>query len=308
MNYNGLKDIFEEWIKLNLVKQKMSLIDIKHNSFKDIENNKDIIDNLDNEDLIIANLIMTMLSEEKLCKEKNKQSTNFYYNPKLYSNIQEKILKKEKTKKCLMIGIIVIILICILGVAFYSNVQKKEKIKQRNEEIALAEKEMAENIVEDIAKKYNLEDIKYEYIDYDSLISTVYYTTNKYQQLTDKEKLQFLVEISQKTHLKKLFPSISKADGSYYKMAIISDGHVYTDFTFDGKSELMMDKKEIYGMETDFAKTVEENLNSILNDDSSDSSTSKQYYSIQYNYSGCYPNKPHYVCYEKGKCRCVTNP
>ena len=127
MNYNGLKDIFEEWIKLNLVKQKMSLIDIKHNFFKDIENNKDIIDNLDNEDLIIANLIMTMLSEEKLCKEKNKQSTNFYYNPKLYSNIQEKVLKKEKTKKCLMIGIIVIILICILGVAFYSNVQKKKK-------------------------------------------------------------------------------------------------------------------------------------------------------------------------------------
>ena len=52
MNYNGLKDIFEEWIKLNLVKQKMSLIDIKHNFFKDIENNKDIIDIIKMSDIL----------------------------------------------------------------------------------------------------------------------------------------------------------------------------------------------------------------------------------------------------------------
>lgn len=46
----------------------------------------------------------------------------------------------------------------------------------------------------------------------------------------------------------------------------------------------------------------------MIHSSDSDSQTNKKYYSVQYNYSGCYPNKPHYVCYEKGRCRCVANP
>lgn len=167
---------------------------------------------------------------------------------------------------------------------------------------------MSENIISEIAKKYSINDIKYDYIEYGSLSSTVIYTTKQYEKLADKEKLQFLVDVASETHLKKPFPSGSKAEGSYYEIAIVSNGHKYTDFTTDGQSELMKDKKTIYKMPTDYAESVEKSLNSWLHSSDSDSSTNQKYYSVQYSYSGCYPNKPHYVCYEKGRCRCVANP
>lgn len=201
--------------------------------------------------------------------------------------------------KKIIIGIIIAIVISIFGIRkVYYKVMQKEK----NDAITLSEKKIAESIIEDIAEKYDLEDISYDYIGYGKYFSTVYYTSSQYKQLTKQEKLLFLVEVSQKMESKKPFPSDSQAAGSYFDITIICNNHTYTNFNVDGKSELMKDRKEIYSMETDYAKSLESKKNS----NSSQNSNNSKYYSVHRNYSGCYPKKPHYVCYEKGRCRCVA--
>lgn len=310
MDDNSLKKIFEEWIKTNLVGKKLGLVDIKSKFIHDTERNDEIVYNKDDFNITLAKLLTDMVNEEKLCKDEKNGNTKFYYNPNLYKEKQNNIIKIQKRNKRIVITIVSIFLISILAIVVYNNIKEKEneRIKQKNEEIANAEKNMAENIVSEISQKYNLNDIKYDYIEYGSLSSTVIYTTSQYEKLTDKEKLQFLVDVASETHLKKPFPNESKAAGSYYEIAIISNGHKYTDFTTDGQSELMKDKKIIYKMPTDYAESIEKSLDSMIHSSDSDSQTNKKYYSVQYNYSGCYPNKPHYVCYEKGRCRCVANP
>ena len=308
MDYNSLKNYFEDWIKINLVDKKLGLMEIKEKFIDDAITNDEIKQNDEELNLTIAKLINDFLNEEKICKVENNGSTKFYYNPKLYSETQNNIIKKSKKNKQIIIITISIIIIGILASIIYSNIKENERIKQRNIEIANSEKEVAENIVREIAKNYNLDDIKYDHIEYGSLSSTVIYTTSKYEKLTEKEKLQFIVDVASETHLKELFPSGSQAAGSYYEIAIVSEGHRYSDFTTDGQSELIKDKKIVYKMPTDYAKDIEQSLDSMLHSSDDNSSSSKKYYSVQYNYSGCYPSKPHYVCYEKGRCRCVANP
>lgn len=172
-------------------------------------------------------------------------------------------------------------------------------------EIHLSEKEIAENIISEFAEKYKLYDISFDYIECKGYDAITYYKSDEYDKLSNEEKLQFIVDVSQKTHLTKPYPSQSQASSYYYDLAIISNNHTYTDFTSDGESWLMQDKEQIFKMKTEYAESI---MNSLKSNTNNNSNTNKKYYSIQRNYSGCYPNKPHYVCYEKGYCRCVANP
>lgn len=213
-------------------------------------------------------------------------------------------MEKDKSKKKAIFAVAIILVMLIIGIFIFSQVKEEIEKRKREEEIALQEKKIAEEIVKELAEEYCIEDIQYDHIEIGSLDGTVYYKSDLFDSLSDTNKLLFITSVKEKTYSKKLFPSGSKASRLSYDLVIVSKGHKYADFITNGESWLRKDNIRIFMMETDYARMIEESLKTILSTPTDDSNSSK-YYSVDYNYSDCYPSKPHYVCYEKGRCRCV---
>ena len=247
------------------------------------------------------------------------------------NEVQDNIsMKKNKEKKIIFAGIIIILVFIIITfVVTPINIMIEEK--QEAKRIASEEKKVAEEVIADAAEVFGLHDIEYDHIEYDhieygSLWGYVYYKSDIYDTLSDEDKLSFIVSVAEDTHFKKnIFPSGSQASGKSYDMYIISKGHIYNDFTTDGSSWLMRDNKKIFEMKTAYASSIESSLKKKLNNSSktnesnssnnsnssksnSSSSSSSSKKKVMRNYSDCYPAKPHYVCYEDGRCRCTKNP
>lgn len=130
--YLTIKSIFMEMIKTELVGKSKGLTELKNAllNILDIgnkEHNDFISDN--NIDLIIANWIEELVSRKIILKDEQ-SSLKFYYNPQLYNEKQEDIIKNKKDKKKIIIiaiSIIGVILVIIFVYIQYDIEKNKSK-------------------------------------------------------------------------------------------------------------------------------------------------------------------------------------
>lgn len=312
--YDNVYNVFIKWIDTNILVKSYSFSEIKNSFLKSEEikalaeysqfiAEKDI-------DFIIIDWISALVKNKTIIKEDINNQIKYHYNYDKINEFQKNIIKQSSRKRIIIyIGISILVMI-IIGIIITNQVIKENEIKNKEQQKFAEEKRIAEELIIDLAEKYNINDIEFDHIENNSLDSVVYYKSEQFENISNEDKILLITSVKEENYNKKIF------NGLYFDLAIISNGKKYVDFTSDGKSLLRMNGEIIFSMETSYAKKVEESLHNALsrsssssssNNSSSNSKTSK-YYSVRRNYSGCYPSKPHYVCYEKDRCRCVTNP
>lgn len=308
--YNEVHNAFIKWIETNIVANSQSFSKIKNSFLKSEETKalneysqfikeKDI-------DFIIIDWISILVENKTIIREDDGNESKYHYN---YANINERqkdIIKKVTIKRKLIYIGIILLVVFIIGIIITAQIKKENEQKAKEQQKLAEEKKIAEELVKDLAEKYNINDIEFDHIENNSLDSVVFYKSEKFEEISNEDKILFITSVEEENHDKKIF------NGLYYDLSVISNGHKYTDFTSDGKSWLRMDGKMIFSMETSYARMVEKSLRDSLSSgsssSSSNSSNTKKSPSVKYNYHDCYPAKPHYKCYEDGRCICTAYP
>ena len=227
-------------------------------------------------------------------------------------------MKAKKKKVILIIVFITLIFFCIFFVVSSNLKLRAEQEKQQK--IFNEEKEIVINVVEPIASKYDINDYEYDHLVVTSFYGIVYVKIDDYQKLSNIDKLLFLSDLSLSVYKKKdLFPNDSEAEGKNMEFNIITKEHTYYDFITSSNSWLMEDGNKIFEMETDYAKEVNQSLNSMLYKGKTGSSYNGYSYeernkqcSKTWGNSWCYEINRRYNCVALGythynNCKCVSS-
>lgn len=210
--------------------------------------------------------------------------------------IDENAIKNQRANKRKKICIITCIFIAFVGLIIFSIVDSNRKAKleeERLKKVFEEENKVIMNIVTPVAEFYKLTDIKYDHLEVNSLNGIVYLKTDKYDELSNEEKLLFLTALASAVYLdNRLFPVDSEASNKYMDFKVVTSEHEYSDFTSDG-SWLLEDGKEIFRMKTEYSSEVNSSLNEKLKD-SSYSKCSGGAVGCRSGFHPCNPNKNNY--------------
>ena len=181
-------------------------------------------------------------------------------------------------KKNVTIGIlaaVVLVAIIVFGVV-KSAIEKKEAEEAAAEaaRIAAVIQQNTEDLILPIAEMHGLYDLVFDRAENDDspYYTNVYMVSEDFADLSDEEKLSFLVAIDDATHLNDDIFHAGTHSGDYMDFTLICNDKEYDTFTSQGESWLREDGSQIFTMKTDFAQGVHDR---VFGDDSTTSSGSK---------------------------------
>lgn len=208
---------------------------------------------------------------------------------------------KRKGDKAVVVFFVISALVFAIAIPSANQYNKKvaEQRAAVEEQKRQADIQAVEAIVLPIAQAHGITDLKISSIE-EPYNVTVYGNSDSFSQMSDEEKLLFLVAVSQKEREEGItFPEESdyRWEDSF-DFFVISGDYIYKDAVFSGKSELWRNTfpskstyyETVFEMDTDYAQIVTGDLHEWLNSDDNSSSGGEKCYwcngtgSVRYNY------------------------
>lgn len=255
------KELFKTWISLNLIVKSKGIVQIC-DEFKKYLNSQNIKVDKDLE-LFIVGCLLELEDEFVIIKDENDK---YIVNHDLLSKKQLGMIRKYRFKKFIKVLLIIMFLTIVVGSVFgYNYLQKEMELKKYNKEIKTINK-----VVLPIAKKYKVRDLQADSVSsfYDEI--EISYKSRDFSKLNNKNKLLLLQDIYAKTYENKdIFDEKSDHYEDEINVIIINKGKKYKIGFYYDDAQLLVNNKEEYSLETDYAKEL------YKKDDSDESSSTE---------------------------------
>ena len=162
-------------------------------------------------------------------------------------------MKRTKSKKKLLLILGCAVLILILGTVIGVAVKKNHDEAVREQ----TDRELVEARVRPIAETFCIWDLKLDRIEDSDWKNDCVFISEDFANLSDEDKLLFLVACSADLDDRDTFPLESDRYGNYIEVIVECDSAKYwTGIFTDGESCLMRNQAKVLSMPTDHAKEI----------------------------------------------------